>query len=597
MGMDAAITLALIVLALILFATEVFSVDLVAMLIMAGLVLTGVITPQQGVAGFSNNATITVAFMFVLSAALLKTGALQALAHRLSGVFSKNYKLGIVMMMMLIAPISALVNNTPVVAVFIPVVIQIAYASGQSPTKMLIPLSYASILGGMCTLIGTSTNILVSGIAEKSGVDGFSMFLLTPVGLVLMLAGSLYMYFIGIRLLPSHEKSAEVAERFALHDYLTEIELLEGSALDGVRIMDSSLVKELEMDIIEVARREERLILPPGDFALQAGDILKIRCDVQKVKALKERVKIVEDATLQVGGNSLAEKNTVLVEMVVTVGSSLENQTLRSLDFRRKYRGIPLAIRHRDEVLHEHLYSVALRSGDIILAEVKAHYVKELKRLQSGRGAPFVLLSEEALTDFNKRQFLLVAGVMLSLIVMATLELLPIMMGAISGVLLLVLLGTLSMKEVYQAINWKIIFLLAGSLSLGEAMKNSGLDMMIADTLITRLGGWGPIAILSGLYLLTSLLTEVMSNNATAALLAPIAIATGAHLGLSPVPFLVAVTLAASCSFMTPIGYQTNAMVYSAGNYRFSDFFRVGGLLNLLCWLIATFLIPMVYGF
>ncbi|HQU58700.1 MAG: SLC13 family permease [Phaeodactylibacter sp.] len=597
MGVDAAITLGLIVLALILFATEFFSVDLVAMLIMVGLVLTGVITPQQGVAGFSNNATITVAFMFVLSAALLKTGALQALAHRLSKIFRKNYNRGIVMMMVLIAAISALINNTPVVAVFIPVVIQISYASGQPPAKMLIPLSYASIMGGMCTLIGTSTNILVSGIAEKSGLGGFSMFLLTPVGIVLFFAGILYMYFLGIRLLPRQDKIAEVAERFGLHDYLTEIELLDGTELDGVKIMDSSLVKELEMDIIELIRRGDRFTLPPGDFILQAGDVLKIRCNVDKVKALKERVKIVDDARLRVGGNSLGEKNTALVELVVMTGSSFENQNMRSLDFRRKYRGIPLAIRHRDEVLHEHLYSVPLRAGDIILAEVKSHYVKELKRQQSDRNAPFVLLSEEALTDFNMRQFLLVAGVMLLLILLATMEVLPIMMGAISGVLALVLFGHLSMKEVYQAINWKIIFLLAGSLSLGEAMKNSGLDLMIADSLIGRLGAWGPVAILSGLYLLTSLLTEVMSNNATAALLAPIAIATAAHLELSPTPFLVAVTLAASCSFMTPIGYQTNTMVYSAGNYRFSDFFKVGAMLNLLFWLIATFLIPMLYGF
>lgn len=597
MGIDAIITLAVILIALALFATEVFSVDLVAMLIMATLVLTGVITPQQGVDGFSNNATITVAFMFVLSAALLKTGALQALAHRLSQVFKRNYKLGLLLMMLLIAFISALINNTPVVAVFIPVVIQISYASGQSPAKMLIPLSYASIMGGMCTLIGTSTNILVSGIAEKEGLPGFSMFLLTPIGLLLLLAGMVYMFFIGIRLLPQQDYAKDMEQEFALRDYITEIELLEGTKLNGVRIMDSSLVKELEMDIIELVRGDTRFTMPPGDFVLQAGDMLKIRCDVQKVKALKERIKVVEDATLSVGGNSLAEKQTALVELVVTAGSPFTDKTLRSLDFRRKYRGIPLAIRHRDEVLHEGLYEVPLRAGDIILAEIKAHYIKELKRVESGADAPFVLLSQEALTDFNRPQFRLVIGVIITMVVLATMGILPIMVGAICGVLVLVLLRCLDMKETYQAINWKIIFLLAGALSLGEAMKNSGLDRMIADGLIGQLGPWGPIAIISGLYLATSLLTEIMSNNATAALLAPIAISTAAQLELSPMPFLVAIALAASCSFMTPIGYQTNAMVYSAGNYRFADFFKVGAGLNLLMWLLATFLIPYIYGF
>ena len=597
MGIDAIITLAVILIALALFATEVFSVDLVAMLIMATLVLTGVITPQQGVDGFSNNATITVAFMFVLSAALLKTGALQALAHRLSQVFKRNYKLGLLMMMLLIAFISALINNTPVVAVFIPVVIQISYASGQSPAKMLIPLSYASIMGGMCTLIGTSTNILVSGIAEKEGLPGFSMFLLTPIGLLLLIAGMVYMFFIGIRLLPEQDYAKDMEEQFALRDYITEIELLEGTELNGARIMDSSLVKELEMDIIELVRGDTRFTMPPGDFVLQAGDMLKIRCDVQKVKALKERIKVVEDATLSVGGNSLAEKQTALVEPVVTAGSPFTDKTLRSLDFRRKYRGIPLAIRHRDEVLHEGLYELPLRAGDIILAEIKAHYIKELKQVESGVDAPFVLLSQEPLTDFNRPQFRLVIGVIITMVALATMGVLPIMVGAICGVLALVLLRCLDMKEAYQAINWKIIFLLAGALSLGEAMKNSGLDRMIADGLIGQLGPWGPIAIISGLYLATSLLTEIMSNNATAALLAPIAISTAAQLELSPVPFLVAIALAASCSFMTPIGYQTNAMVYSAGNYRFADFFKVGAGLNLLFWLLATFLIPYIYGF
>ena len=597
MGIDAIITLAVILIALALFATEVFSVDLVAMLIMATLVLTGVITPQQGVDGFSNNATITVAFMFVLSAALLKTGALQALAHRLSQVFKRNYKLGLLMMMLLIAFISALINNTPVVAVFIPVVIQISYASGQSPAKMLIPLSYASIMGGMCTLIGTSTNILVSGIAEKEGLPGFSMFLLTPIGLLLLIAGMVYMFFIGIRLLPEQDYAKDMEEQFALRDYITEIELLEGTELNGARIMDSSLVKELEMDIIELVRGDTRFTMPPGDFVLQAGDMLKIRCDVQKVKALKERIKVVEDATLSVGGNSLAEKQTALVELVVTAGSPFTDKTLRSLDFRRKYRGIPLAIRHRDEVLHEGLYELPLRAGDIILAEIKAHYIKELKQVESGVDAPFVLLSQEPLTDFNRPQFRLVIGVIITMVALATMGVLPIMVGAICGVLALVLLRCLDMKEAYQAINWKIIFLLAGALSLGEAMKNSGLDRMIADGLIGQLGPWGPIAIISGLYLATSLLTEIMSNNATAALLAPIAISTAAQLELNPVPFLVAIALAASCSFMTPIGYQTNAMVYSAGNYRFADFFKVGAGLNLLFWLLATFLIPYIYGF
>ncbi|NBC08526.1 MAG: SLC13 family permease [Bacteroidetes bacterium] len=595
MATAAIITIVVILAAVVLFATEALSVDLVAMLIMISLVVTGVISPQQGVAGFSNPATITVAFMFVLSAALLKTGALQSVAHQLSGVFRKNYYAGVSLMMLLMALISAFVNNTPVVAVFIPVVIQIAYASGQPPSKMLIPLSYASIMGGMCTLIGTSTNILVSGIAEAHGLDGFSMFQLAPVGLPLLLAGMGYMLLVGLKILPNRQRDKSLSERFGMRDYLTELELLPGNELSGQRIMDSALVKELEMDIIEVMRKEQRYTLPPGDFTLQEGDLLKVRCDVQKVKALKERVKVIADNTLKVGDNFLGEKNTALVELVVTAGSTFSNRTLKSLDFRRTYRAIPLAIRHRNEVLHDHLYQVPLVPGDVILAEVKQHYISNLKQMESTPEAPFVLLSEDQLTDFNRRQFALVMGVIAFVVISATFGLLPIMVATILGVLALVLMGCLNMKEVYEAINWKIVFLLAGALSMGAAMGNTGLDVSIAGGLVDYLGPWGPVAVVSGLYLTTSLLTELMSNNATAALLAPIAIATAERMELAPTPFLVAVTIAASASFMTPIGYQTNTMVYSAGDYRFRDFFRVGAGLNLSFWLLASLLIAWWY--
>lgn len=597
MATGAIITLIVIVVALVLFATEALSIDLVAMLIMISLVLTGVITPEQGVEGFSNRATITVAFMFVLSAALLKTGALQSVAHQLSAIFRQNFRLGLVLMMLLIALISAFINNTPVVAVFIPVIVQIAYSSGQAPSKMLIPLSYASIMGGMCTLIGTSTNILVSGIAEQEGLPAFGMFQLSAVGVPMMLAGMAYMMLIGRKLLPDRQKENNLTERFGLGEYLTELELLEGNELSGQRIMDSALVKELEMDIIEVVREGQRFTLPPGDFTLEPGDLLKVRCDVAKVKALKERVKIIADKTLKVGDNFLGEKNTSLVELVVTAGSAFSNRTLKSLDFRRTYRAIPLAIRHRNEVLHDHLYSVPLVPGDVILAEVKQHYISNLKQMEAEQDAPFVMLSEDRLSDFNRRQFAIVISVIGFVIITATFNLLPIMVGTLTGVITLVLARCLNMKELYEAINWKIVFLLAGALSLGAAMGNTGLDQMIAGGLINYLGAYGSVAIVAGLYLTTSLLTEIMSNNATAALLAPIAIAAAAQLGVSPTPLLVTVTIAASASFMTPIGYQTNTMVYTAGSYRFRDFFRVGVGLNLMFWVLASLLIPWVFPF
>ncbi|MBQ20650.1 MAG: SLC13 family permease [Flavobacteriales bacterium] len=597
MDFNTIITIVLLIGAFILFITEVLSVDLVALLIMAAFVLFGIITPEEGISGFSNKATITVAFMFVLSAALLKTGALQVLALRLSSIFRKNFYLGMGLMMLLIAFFSAFVNNTPVVAIFIPIIIQIASASNHSITKMLIPLSFASIFGGTCTLIGTSTNLLVTGIAEKEGLPPIEMFDMTIMGLILLFAGVIYMLLVGIKLLPTRINEKDLETKFGMRNYLTEIELLPNSESVGKSIMESSLLKEIDIDIIEVRRNKESFMLPAGDFILQANDILKIRCNIDKIKSLKDKVRIMSESPLMIGDNDLKEKNSTLVELIITSNSYFDGKTLKDVDFRRRFRGIPLAIMHREDVVNEDVYKTKLKSGDVILAEIKNHYIKELKKQEAQQDAPFVLLSENNIIDFDKRKFGIVLSVILIVVALASFNILDIMTGTISGVITLILLKCLSMKEMYEAINWKIIFLLAGSISFGVALKNTGLDYKVANTIINNLGAWGPVAIISGLYLLTTITTEFISNNATAALLTPIAIVTAANLELNPLPFLMAIMFGASASFMTPIGYQTNTMVYSAGAYKFRDFIKTGLPLSIIYWILASLLIPYFFPF
>lgn len=585
-----------VVLALVLFISEKLSIDLVALMIAAVLVIAGVITPAEGVAGFSDPATLTVAFMFVLSAALLKTGALGTIGPRLSERFRRNEGVGLMVFMALVGSVSAFVNNTPIVAVFIPIAVQMARSANMHPGQLLIPLSFGTIFGGTITLIGTSTNIVVSGLSAKLGTGEISMFQMAPMGLVFLVVGILYMVLIGRRLLPGGKGQQDLKEKFGMGGYLTEVELLPGARFVGKRIMDSALVRELEMDILEIVRDGNRFTLPPGDMVLEAGDLLKVRCDVERIRALKDRANISVKPTVHIAGDDLLTRGTTLVELVITASSPLDGQTLGDADFIRTYRAAPLAVRHREDVVRERLHDTVLRSGDVVLAEVKTHFVKTLKELERAPDAPFAILTEqEGMAEFDKKRFAFVAAVLLGVVLVSSLTTVPVMLAALVGVILIVLTGSLSMKEFYESIEWKVIFLMAGAFSLGAAMRNSGLDLRIASGLVDTLGAWGPVAVISGLYMVTSLLTELMSNTACAALVTPIAIGMAEKMDAHPMPFLMTVCFAASACFMTPIGYQTNAMVYTAGQYRYIDFIKVGLPLHLIFWALATWLIPQLY--
>jgi di/tricarboxylate transporter len=594
--MDAIILGVILAIALFLFISEWVRIDVVAVLIMGALIVTGVLSPQQAVAGFSNSATVTVLFMFILSAALLKTGALNFVGSFFASMFNKSFNWGFIVMMVSVALVSAFINNTPVVAMFIPVVIQAAKESKIPASKLLMSVSFASIFGGMCTLIGTSTNILVDGIARNNGVEGFGMFTLAPVGFTLFVAGMLYMRFVGKKLLPDRVHLDKEKE-FNLRDYVTEVELLEHARSAGKMIREAPLVVDYEMDILEVYRNEETFSVPNGDFVLHVGDILKVRSNVERLQKLKEKLLLSNRQTIRFTNHEFESKDTTMVELIITSNSRFEGKTMQEVNFRQRYRAIPLAIKHREDIIQNRLMNTALKAGDVILVEIKNNRLDKLKEEELTQNQPFILLTERVNNQVNWKNFALVIFCLLSVILLSTFEILDVLGGTLIASAILILTKCVPVKEIYDVIDWKVIFLLAGALSLGTAMEKTGISKDIANLVINTIGTSNPIIIVSALYLLTSIITEIMSNNASAALLAPIAISTAQQLELSPMPFLVAITLGASASFMTPVGYQTNTMVYGAGGYTFKDFTKVGAGLSILFWLIATFMIPLCYGF
>ncbi len=602
MTLEIGIVLVVLAGAVVMFATERYPVDVVAIVAMSVLVISGVLTPVQGVSGFSNTATITVAFMFVLSAALFKSGAVVSIGNRIAQLFKYNFWVGILVTMITVGVISAFINNTPVVAIFIPIMVGAAAQSKLSLAKMLMPLSFASMFGGVCTLIGTSTNILVSGVATEYDLEPFSMFEMSRMGLVFFGVGLVYMMTIGIHLIPDRGGENGLIKKFGMGDYLTEIILLANASSVGKTIKNSPLVKKLDIDILEVKRKGDVFINPSGEMRLEESDILKVRCDVQKIKTLKDREGIIlkSDAKFrEIEGDNYNQnnENVVLVEAVVAPNSPFEGKSVKQIGFRQKFGATVLAIRHRGELMRDKVANTELRAGDTLLIEVDKAHLVNLQQLELQGRNTFLIVNEVDIPEYRTDKMLTVVLTIAVVVLLASLEIMPIMMAAITGSMFLVLTRCITMEEAYNAIDWKVIFLLAGALSLGVALDVSGAAALISKSMIMLVGSLGPVAIISGLYLITSLLTESMSNNASAVLLTPIAIAASVEMGVDARPLLMAITFAASSSFMTPVGYQTNTMIYGVGAYSFKDFLRVGAPLNLIFWILATFLIPVFFPF
>lgn len=592
MNYDIAIVLAVLAGAVILFATDRLPADLVAMLVMISLLLTGVVTPEEGVAGFSNPATVTVAAMFVLSTALFKTGALNFVGRTLLTIGRRSQWLSLALVMLGIGAISAFVNNTAAVAIFMPVVIAFSRSVKVSPSKLLMPLSFASMFGGVCTLIGTSTNLLVSSIAQQQGQPPFSMFEMSPLGIIFFGIGFVYMFVVGVRLIPDRRTEQDLADEYGMGEYLVDIILNEDAASVGTKLGESPIVKELDIEVLDLVRSGSRIARPSPNLVLQAGDQLRARTSLERIAEMQERqgVTLVPKTKWNTDGGSAHKLS--LVEVVIAPFSTLEGRSLRGVQFAERFGAIVLAIRHRGRLVHRNLHDMRLGAGDALLLEIPEDRIDLIRRDKN-----FVIVSEPELPRYRKNKILPAVLIMTGVVAFATLGGKPILVTAIAGAALMVLTRCITLEEAYRAVEWKVIFLLAGVLTLGTALQKSGAADMLSSFLVDSLGVLGPFAVLAGFYLITSLLTEAMSNNATAVLLAPVAIATAEAMQISPRPLLMAVAFAASSSFMTPVGYQTNALIFGPGNYRFVDFVKVGTPLNIMFWIVATLMIPVFWPF
>lgn len=584
---DIIITFVIIILAVFLFVTEKLSIDTISILTMIALMTTGILTPAEGFAGFMNDATITVGVLFVLSAAIFKSGALNGVTRLFSRAGKLNYFFCLASIMIFSGLISAFINDTAVVALFLPVVIQVARESNISPGKLLMPLSFGALMGGVCTLIGTSTNILVSGITVRYGEPPIGMFEMTGMGIWFLVIGIAYMLLAGQFLLPNRKTEDDLAESYNMGNYLTEILLLPDSSSVGKTVTESSLVKDIDIEILQIQRQGTVLDALPYTV-LEANDHLRVRCDVEKLKRMDEdeKVQILADKTRP------EEENTInLLEAVIVPNSSFIGHSLKDINFRNKYLGSSvLAIRSRAGILHENLAEIKLQSGDMLLIKVQ-NQQKQLLR----RSRDFLIISDTKRTRPDYRKILPTLLIVIGAIAAAALNIAPIILTASVAALLLVVFNFISPEEAYQSIEWKVIFMLAGVLSMGAALEKTGAAALLAQGITSTAGSLGPRFVLSLFFLVTFLSTNIMSNNATAALLVPIAIVTAESMGVSPRPFIMSVTFAASLSFMTPMGYQTNTMIYGPGKYVFKDYLRVGTPLNIIFWILASILIPIYF--
>ncbi len=580
----------LLVVTLVLLIGEWIAIDLVAIGLMVALMTTGLLKPAQAVAGFANPAVITVGAMFLLSQGMVRTGAVGFLGRRLIGLVRGRVRLALLVVLGIVVLASAFINNTPVVVLFIPVILSMGCQLGVSPSKFLIPISYASILGGTCTLIGTSTNIIVSDLSNQFGYGRLGMFELTQVGLPLAIAGLALILIAAPRWLPDVTNATCELENQPKRRYLAEMVVPRGSRLVGVNPCTELAAKYPGIEVLELIRYthifhpcRDRVAIAPDDLLLVKGTPNDLTHILQG--------KDVDLPPAEKGLSFSGPNETLVVELIIPPQSELLGQRIGETDLARDEDLHVVAIERSGlHYTEKQIKDIRLRIGDILLVWCRAD------RIDKFRGRTDWIVVEDVHQEIvHQRKAPLAGAIFGAMVVVASAGLADIMAAALGAVFLMVLTGCLPLKEAYRALQSHVLLLIVATIALGTAMTDSGASRYYAELFLGLLQGWSPAMILGGILLLTSVCTNVMSNNATAVLLLPIAISAAQGLGVNPKPFIMAVLFGASACFATPIGYQTNLLVYGPGGYRFSDYLKLGIPLCLLVVVGATLLIPIFW--
>ncbi|MGB0991103.1 MAG: SLC13 family permease, partial [Akkermansiaceae bacterium] len=564
------------------FVKEWVSAELVALGALLACVLGGVLNVTPGdewnaLKVFSHPAPITVACMFVLSAGLEKTGIIDSLGSWFEKLSGNSPTRMLVVMMVLVAALSGFVNNTPVVVIFMPIVLAICRRKEYTASRFLIPLSYAAIVGGTMTIIGTSTNLIATGIAEKQGLASFSMFSITPLGIVFVLTAFVYMLTIGKKLLPDRVTLATLIDTESSREFITHAFVKKDSSLDGTAFPETELAKMKKARVLEVVRDGRRLRRQLPKIVFKAGDEIVFKGGLDAVMGISKtegiNVRGEEDAGLE----GARTESALLMEGIIGPDSNMTGKSLKELNFRQRFGVLILAVHRRGRNLRERFEDEKLAFGDTLLVQGPAEKMRQLFAQRD-----FINLSEPKQTPTRKSKApIAIAALLLFMVVGALggnfgIPKVPIVLLALSGALLVMVTRCVQPNEAYRAIDWKVVFMIFGMLGLGMAIQKSGLADAMAKGLTENLGITDPRIMLALMYLFAAVMTEIISNNAVAVLLTPLAIVVGQTMGVNPVPFVVAIMFGSSASFSTPIGYQTNTFVYGAGGYKFGDFFRAG---------------------